>query len=318
MKKNNTFSFFLTFFLLGTLGFTHTSYGDQITTGHFTVLDSTTEASSNISSAGNSSTETSAMEETVSMDPQTSMKKEKKTTKKLPPTGETNNFLFIFGFIDLIICRGLLYLILKKRMKEMKRQLLLTGLAIVAMNTIGTTTSFATTTPSTTKGVLTFNQGTLSLEPTQIPTDLNFGSSAISYKSDMTQMATTDGGQDSNPITGKMHIEDLRGTAAGWTLKVNQSQFKNSANAELTGTQLSLTTGQVTNVGGTAPSEGKINQKVALNPGTDTELLKANQAEGNGVSELPISRFEIKIPASAAKITGEYSSTITWTLSDTI
>lgn len=200
----------------------------------------------------------------------------------------------------------------------MKKQLFLTSVALVGMSTIGTTTSFAASTPSTTKGVLTFDQGTLSLDPTQVPTNLNFGSSAISYNADTTQVATTDGGQASTPTTGKMHVEDLRGNAAGWTLKVNQSQFKNSANTELTGTQLTLTTGQVTNVGGTAPSGGKINQAVTLNPGTETELLKANQTEGNGVSELPISKFEIKIPASAAKLTGEYSSTITWTLSDTI
>ncbi|MCH1976463.1 LPXTG cell wall anchor domain-containing protein [Enterococcus hirae] len=156
MKKIPPFSFFFTLFLLGTFGFTTlTSYGDQVTTGHFTVLDSTTDETSSSTSTtsssttasstsstqtdtttsftGTPSTETSVTEERGQTNTQTSIKKEKNATeasttpmaspeKKLPTTGEMTNFLFLLGIIDLIIFSGLLYWILKKRKEKDEKE----------------------------------------------------------------------------------------------------------------------------------------------------------------------------------------------------
>lgn len=116
MKKIPPFSFFFALFLLGTFGFTTlTSYGDQVTTGHFTVLDNTTDETNSSTSTtssstsetattaasssttasstsstqtdtttsftGTPSTETSVTEERAQTDTQTSIKKEKNATE---------------------------------------------------------------------------------------------------------------------------------------------------------------------------------------------------------------------------------------------
>ena len=182
-----------------------------------------------------------------------------------------------------------------------------------------------------TNGEVTFNGGSINIEPDTpidpddpgagstllLPNELNFGSTAISYSKDTQLKATEDGNQSSKVTTGTVRIEDLRGTSAGWVVKVNQTQFKTGSN-ELDGAELSLTTGQATNVGGTVPTGGQINKKVTLTPGNEVEVFKANAGEGNGVSELPLSQFDLTVPAATKKIAGQYTTTITWTVSETI
>lgn len=181
----------------------------------------------------------------------------------------------------------------------------------------------------TTNGQVTFNGGTVNIVPDEVdpsnpsgkilllPTDLNFGSTAISYNADTHLKATADGNQSAKETTGAIRIDDMRGTNAGWVVKVNQTQLKNGTN-ELTGAEFSLTTGQATNVGGTIPTGGEINKKVTLTPGTEMELFKANKGEGNGISKLPLNQFDLMIPAATAKTAGQYTTTITWTVSETI
>ncbi|EGO9490487.1 WxL domain-containing protein [Enterococcus faecalis] len=183
----------------------------------------------------------------------------------------------------------------------------------------------------TTNGQVTFNGGSITIDPDKptdpsdpsagtillLPTTLNFGSTAISYNADTNLKATTDGNQSSPVTTGAIRIEDMRGTNAGWVVKVNQTQFKNGTN-ELTGAEISITTGQATNVGGTIPTGGEINKKTTLTPGTEMELFKANTTEGNGISELPLNQFDLMVPAATAKTAGQYTTTITWTVSETI
>lgn len=202
-------------------------------------------------------------------------------------------------------------------------------LGVFAVNGLMATTSVAA--DDTTNGIVTFNGGNINVDPTKpidpdnpgggsislLPTQLNFGSTAISYTADTKLKATTDGNQSSAVTTGAVRINDSRGTSAGWKMKVNQTQFKNGTN-ELTGAELSLTTGQATNTGGVLPTGGAIDQKATLTPGADFEVFKANAGEGNGISELPIKQFDLMIPASAAKTAGQYTTTITWTVSETI
>ena len=72
------------------------------------------------------------------------------------------------------------------------------------------------------------------------------------------------------------------------------------------------------NIGGTIPTGGKINTKVALTPGNELELFKANATEGSGISELLLNQFDLNVPAATAKTAGQYTTTITWTVSETI
>lgn len=167
-----------------------------------------------------------------------------------------------------------------------------------------------------TTGNVMFNGGGVNMETT-LPAQLNFGTTVISYTNDTNLVATIDGNQSSSATTGIIRVNDTRGTNVGWKMKVNQTQFK-SGTDELTGAQLSLVTGNPTNIGGTVPTGGAINQKVTLDPGVDFEIFKANTNEGNGISELEINQFNLMVPASTSKKAGQYTTTITWTISDTI
>lgn len=215
--------------------------------------------------------------------------------------------------------------------EKMKKFVLTSGLLLSTLMVANGFLGGSEASAETSNGQVAFNGGVIHIVPEKpvdpsdpsagtsvlIPTDLNFGSTAISYTEDANLKATEDGNQSSKVTTGAVRIEDMRGTNAGWVVKVNQTQFQNGTN-ELTGAELSLTTGQATNIGGTMPTGGKIDKKVTLTPGTEIELFKANANEGNGISELPLNQFDLIVPAVAAKTAGQYTTTITWTVSETI
>uniref|UniRef100_UPI00359C2F6D WxL domain-containing protein n=1 Tax=Enterococcus faecalis TaxID=1351 RepID=UPI00359C2F6D len=181
-----------------------------------------------------------------------------------------------------------------------------------------------------TEGHVTITKGSIDIDPDKpidpehpdagstllLPDQLNFGSTTISYDEDVNLKATKDGKPESEATTGTIRINDKRGTNTGWVVKVNQTQFKQE-DSELTGAELSLTTGEATNVGGVVPTGGMINQKAKLTPGEETEIFKANANEGSGISELPIQQFDLKVPSTTDKKTGKYVTTITWTVSET-
>jgi|GEM_PF-721611 len=181
-----------------------------------------------------------------------------------------------------------------------------------------------------TEGHVTITKGSIDIDPDKptdpehpdagstllLPDQLNFGSTTISYDEDVNLKATKDGKPESEATTGTIRINDKRGTNTGWVVKVNQTQFKQE-DSELTGAELSLTTGEATNVGGVVPTGGMINQKAKLTPGEETEVFKANANEGSGISELPIQQFDLKVPSTTDKKTGKYVTTITWTVSET-
>ena len=179
-----------------------------------------------------------------------------------------------------------------------------------------------------TNGQVTFEGGAIDIDPDEpnpddpnnpthlLPQELNFGETIINFEQDANLKATKDGKQESEATTGKLRINDKSGTGNGWVVKVNQTQFKQGDN-ELTGAELSITTGEATNTGGTIPTGGKLNQKATLTPGEEMEVFKANKGEGSGVSELPLNQFDLNIPAAANKTVGQYVTTITWTVSET-
>lgn len=226
----------------------------------------------------------------------------------------------------------LLFIKEKERLNyEMKKTFIFSGM--VAVSLLATTAGAmkvhaADAKVQDTTGTVTFEAGTgggssigglnLDGDSKLIPADLNFGSTKIKYDSDTTLKATSDGNQSSAATTGKLKITDERGTASGWKVKVEQTKQFQSNGKELTGAVLSMTTGNVTNIGGTTPTGGMLNQKVELTPNTAVDIFKANANEGDGISELSINEFGLKIPGAAPKSAGAYSTAITWTLSDTI
>ncbi|MGX7149322.1 WxL domain-containing protein [Enterococcus ureasiticus] len=154
-----------------------------------------------------------------------------------------------------------------------------------------------------------------------LPDNLNFGSHKIQNKLAEKWIAT-DNGTEAGPVTtGKLTVNDARGSKAGWSVKVAQStQFtEKGGTGQLTNAALTITTGAATNIGGTLPTGGKINNSLTLVPGAGGEQLifGAKATTGDGISTLGLSKFELAVPAETARKSVEYQSSLTWTLSDT-
>lgn len=165
-----------------------------------------------------------------------------------------------------------------------------------------------------TQGTVEFEAGNIDFVKNKLPKTLDFGKTAISYNSEANLKANVD---VQDPMIG---VEDKRGTEAGWAVKVRQTQFKTQEQKELAGAELTIKTGAAMGTIGEGglPTGGKFNENVKLTPEQDLEIFKANKGEGNGRSFLELNEFDLAIPKDVTKVKGNYSTTLTWTISDTI
>jgi hypothetical protein len=111
---------------------------------------------------------------------------------------------------------------------------------------------------------------------------------------------------------------DLRGTAAGWDLRVKQNDvFKNDkavANKELTGAILTLN-GVLDSNASTTGADATANTGVALDTlNSDKVLMTAAVGKGNGKNVADIAKSQLMVPKTTARATGSYSTTLTWSL----
>lgn len=170
---------------------------------------------------------------------------------------------------------------------------------------------------SSTTGTVIYQSGTVSLDPNaQLPTDLNFGSHPIQSATNENWLATSDGDQSSPLTTSSVEVLDNRGTGVGWSVKLAQvAQFASGADS-LTGAELSITAGAITNNLGSEPTGASIeNSTLALNPGTVYPVMTANTDQGDGDTLLPLTQFELAVPSSANKRQTTYTTTLNWTFS---
>lgn len=151
-----------------------------------------------------------------------------------------------------------------------------------------------------TAGNLEFGDGTGQTVPS-----FDFGIKAITTQ-DETYNTTAE---------GILAVTDLRGSNAGWKVSVTQKdQLKTTNNDELTGAQLTLDAGAVTNTNNELPT----NNDVTLAPGVASEVLKAEAGKGNGISKLTwgTDKAKLFVPGSTTKKAAQYTATLEWTLSD--
>jgi len=114
---------------------------------------------------------------------------------------------------------------------------------------------------------------------------------------------------------------DLRGTAAGWDLRVKQNDvFKNEkavSNKELTGAILTLNGVLDTNTS-TTGADATANTGVSLDTlNSDKVLMTAATGKGNGKNVADITKSQLMVPKTTARAEGSYSTTLTWSLSTT-
>lgn len=179
------------------------------------------------------------------------------------------------------------------------------ALALVAGGALATATPvFADQTTGTvefTAGNLEFGDGTGQTVPS-----FDFGINAITTQ-DETYNTTAE---------GILAVTDLRGSSAGWKVSVTQKdQLKANTGAdELTGAQLTLDAGAVTNTNNELPT----NNDVILAPGVASEVLKAEAGKGNGISKLTwgTDKAKLFVPGSTTKKAAQYTANLEWTLLD--
>ena len=178
------------------------------------------------------------------------------------------------------------------------------ALALIAGGVVATATPVSadqtTGTVEFTAGNLEFGDGTGQTVPS-----FDFGINAITTQ-DVTYNATAE---------GTLAVTDLRGSNAGWKVSVTQKdQLKTTNTDELTGAQLTLDAGAVTNTNNELPT----NNDVTLAPGVASEVLKAEAGKGNGISKLTwgTDKAKLFVPGSTTKKATQYTATLEWTLSD--
>lgn len=123
-----------------------------------------------------------------------------------------------------------------------------------------------------------------------------------------------------------VQVSDNRGTLAGWSLQVKQNgQFKTATNKELTGAQITFENAELATVStATAPSVIKTSFTLGTDgTGVAENVIAAKAEEGAGTF---VYRFgndatkgdsiKLDVPGSTAKYAEEYTTTLTWTLTD--
>lgn len=152
-----------------------------------------------------------------------------------------------------------------------------------------------------------------------IPTNLDFGDHPLQTAAAENWIATATGEQTgSTPTTGTVAVRDNRGNpAATWTVKLSQTdQFKTADDVELSGAQLNLSFGALTNNLGLAPTSAYENDELAIQVfNQDATILDATAGQNSGDTALAINQFSLSVPANTNKVAEQYTTILNWTFS---
>lgn len=144
----------------------------------------------------------------------------------------------------------------------------------------------------------------------QVP-DLNFKS--VTVKQLATQAETkTD---LNNRMGATVQLEDFRGTDSGWKLRASLSDLAQKNGTKLSNTNIRMT---LTNKNNNHDMPGMLGGGVKLNAGsghTETLLKTTNRAHGFGEGKYLVDA-KMNIGKQAKAAAGDYSGTITWSLTN--
>ncbi|EMF0208635.1 WxL domain-containing protein [Enterococcus hirae] len=168
---------------------------------------------------------------------------------------------------------------------------------------------------SQTQGEVAYVEGALEFDYAGgIPTNLDFGDHPLQTAAAENWIATA----TATPTTGTVAVRDNRGNpAATWTVKLSQTdQFKTADDVELSGAQLNLSFGALTNNLGLAPTSAYENDELAIQVfNQDATILDATAGQNSGDTALAINQFSLSVPANTNKIAEQYTTTLNWTFS---
>lgn len=195
----------------------------------------------------------------------------------------------------------------------MKKTLLGLLFSAALIATSGLTASAADT-PQTSNGTVGFTGGDITIDNG----DTDLAGASLDFGTNQITAATKDDNYDNTNKSAAVSVVDLRGTAAGWDLRVKQNDvFKNDkavANKELTGAILTLN-GVLDSNASTTGADATANTGVALDTlNSDKVLMTAAVGKENGKNVADIAKSQLMVPKTTARATGSYSTTLTWSL----
>lgn len=204
---------------------------------------------------------------------------------------------------------------------------------------------------STTQGKIQYDEGHLVIDPlppdnelpggnfsNRLPNNLNFGyhplqsleaETWLAKEVDTSEIDLTGSEAfdelaaayaDSDPTVGNLAIEDNRGEAKGWSIKLKQMgefAIQDTPEKTLGSTTLTFNLGEVNN---NVSDDGinKFGDQVTIDPtGTEVEVLSAKVGNGAGLTQVPLTNFELNIPANIVKEAAVYTADLNWTVSTT-
>lgn len=157
--------------------------------------------------------------------------------------------------------------------------------------------------------------------------NIRFGLNKASGKEEI-YWATLDEIKDSQgadlQVPNFVQVTDKRGVWDGWHLTVTQEeQFYNaSAKEYLESAELTIMNSVPNSADG--GDEPTVSSSITLVPGTPSDVANATESKGSGTWSIRFGQdadagkksISLKVPAKTTKAQGEYSTTLTWQLSD--
>lgn len=158
--------------------------------------------------------------------------------------------------------------------------------------------------------------------------NLHFGEQLISAKAKTyyAAMEKVKKGEESIEVPNYVQVSDKRGSNEGWILKVKQEQqFATDEGTELGAAELKLSNAQVqTTSDNNATAPTPISEITLVPAGGDVEVVSARQDEGMGLwtnsfgnETTGANSVSLHVPGESAKQAAKYTTTLTWTLSNT-
>lgn len=186
----------------------------------------------------------------------------------------------------------------------------------------GATSSSATTGsgPSSSSSAVTTQSTTASAEfdtPTGAAISLDTAPN-ITFGKNVTPNSKVNGSYEAMTTDNPIEVSNP-GLASGWNVQLKNSTFTDTTGDTLSGAVLALSSADVAAANTGNPSAAPISSSdSSLNgSGTNQIILSAAAKGGLGVwtSEYPLTDINLSVPAG--QVSGTYSSTLTWQLSDT-
>ena len=158
--------------------------------------------------------------------------------------------------------------------------------------------------------------------------NLHFGEQLISakpqtYYAALEQMKK---GEETIEVPNYVQVTDKRGSNEGWYLSVQQDkQFATGEDIELDGAVLTLSNTQVkTTSDNKSQAPTAVSEIILVPGGSGLPVLSAKKDEGMGLwvgsfgnEATGKNSVSLKVPGESAKQAAKYSTTLTWTLSNT-